>query len=70
MKDLKPCPFCGRNAGLSEFYHEERHSYPYYAEVICMRCQARVGSTGFSQTKEEAAEKAIKAWNRRVDDDK
>jgi len=66
MEQLKHCPFCGGEAGIANIYHEERQYYPYYAEAICHRCQARVGSTGFSKTAEEAERKAIEAWNRRV----
>lgn len=65
MTELKPCPFCGGKAGLSSFFYEERQHYPFYGEVICFKCQANVGSTGFSKSKEEAEDKAIEAWNRR-----
>lgn len=67
--ELKPCPFCGGKAGLTSFFHEERQHYPFYGEVICLKCQASVGSTGFSKTAEEAERKAMEAWNRRVNDE-
>ena len=64
---LKPCPFCGKERAFVDYiFHEERPYYQHYARVMCAVCQANVGSTGFSNTREEAEEKAIKAWNRRA----
>lgn len=66
MTEIKPCPFCGGKAFLSVLYHEDRPYFPYIAVVLCSKCQAKCGSTGFSNSKEEAEENAIKCWNRRV----
>lgn len=64
---LKPCPFCeGDRASMDYIIHGGRPYYKHYARVMCPFCQANVGSTSFSDTKEEAEEKAIKAWNRRA----
>lgn len=71
MTELKPCPFCGRKVAFVDYvFHKERPYYQHYAQVICAACQASVGSTGFSNTKEEAERKAIKAWNMRIEDNK
>ena len=53
---LKPCPFCGGEAGVSERYDE-------YCAVRCITCGAK---TNFSMTKKGA----IEAWNRREPMDK
>ena len=75
MPELKPCPFCGGIAAI-------KHQDVYMSKAIfvhCTKCKARVmeyfeGVHGFGdakryQTEEEATDKAIKAWNRRVGDD-
>ena len=56
MMKLKPCPFCGGEAGVSERYDE-------YCAVRCITCGAR---TNFSMTKKGA----IELWNRREPMDK
>lgn len=67
MNKLKPCPFCGKERAFVDYiFHKERPYYRHYARVMCAFCQANVGDTGFSDTREEAEEKAIKAWNRRA----
>ena len=55
-EELKPCPFCGGNAILAEINGTD----DYY--VVCEVCCA---CTDFYPK-----EKAIKAWNSRVEDDK
>lgn len=55
-KNLKPCPFCGGEAGVSERYDE-------YCAVRCITCGAK---TNFSMTKKGA----IELWNRREPIDK
>lgn len=58
--ELKPCPFCGGEAELQ--------SEPWSA-VICANCRAMSHCFPHSG-KYSSDEKAIEAWNRRVDDDK
>ena len=50
---LKPCPFCGGEGVVYGFSDYD------YRRVICKDCG---GSTEYSDTRE----KAIEAWNRRV----
>lgn len=56
---LKPCPFCGGDFVISQKVWWRRIKLPY--RVICVSCQA---SGGHRATRE----KAIEAWNRRVND--
>ena len=52
---LRPCPFCGGNAQLSEF------GWPH--SVYCIECGAKVASTlCFEKGKADATKK----WNQRV----
>ena len=55
--ELKPCPFCGREA---EVYN---HYPPFGRRVIvtvrCTKCRSNSGNWG-------RTDKAIEAWNRRV----
>lgn len=59
---LKPCPFCGGKADMSE--------YPecgvYIASVYCTGCDADM--TYWGTTRDEAAKTAMAAWNRRTGD--
>ena len=63
MDELKPCPFCG---GEGELTGEVR------AFVKCTRCRVRGNSFRFilqdEDSRNEAVESAIKAWNRRAGD--
>ena len=56
MNDLKPCPFCGGEAVID--VDPDAVRWKYYA--VCNRCCATSGLTYTPQ-------KAIEAWNRRVD---
>lgn len=61
MKDLKPCPFCGGKAWLARNAKRKiygKDEYRVGVSVYCGVCEARM----FYGTEEEA----IKAWNRRV----
>ena len=61
MTELKPCPFCGGEAELSGgCFDGESTSY-----VMCKKCASQ-GEFFFVSPKYASAEKAIKAWNRRV----
>lgn len=79
-EQLKACPFCGGLAELKEGHHPMIDNANYY-RVVCTGC----GTTGsmfldgkvlFAGelykhiSKEEAAEKAVEAWNRREQDDR
>lgn len=60
---LKPCPFCGGEAVL-ESYNARKG---FEACIQCNGCTAYVPTITYD-TEEEAIEKAIKAWNRRVNE--
>lgn len=57
MIELKPCPFCGGEAGV--FYRKQGYDAPAYG-VTCMCCSAKV----FGYSLREGAERA---WNRRAE---
>ena len=63
MAELKPCPFCGGKAFLSEvlYYCEPGRCTTQFIE--CNECHA---TTYEYNTEEEA----IEAWNRRAEDGK
>lgn len=56
-KQLKPCPFCGGKAELVDT--------GYWSSVMCEQCKAVSKSFNHSG-KHCSADKAIEAWNRRV----
>lgn len=67
--ELKPCPFCGEKKFL-EVSATERKDRPkciFTARVACLICHGQASNHGFDWTEEEAKEKAIKAWNKRVE---
>lgn len=86
MTELKPCPFCGGKAHISE--REMRYygindfgcrKIKFGAQAMCNKCRARGGVvtaiiiTDRKDTNEQfdkLDERAIEAWNRRVTDDK
>ena len=65
MAELKPCPFCG-----GEAHTAIKHGFGgRMALVICGNCEAS-GEAFYAENyfiEEKATEKAIEAWNRRVD---
>lgn len=71
MAELKNCPFCGYDADLRIYYKEGQahHNQLYcYSEpkgkeyiIKCRKCNASM--------KCSTEARAIKAWNRRVNDD-
>ena len=65
MSELKPCPFCGGMARVIEhtFYETSDFTSHSYG-VECCDCFTK--SFQFYKTEE----KAINAWNRRVDNDR
>lgn len=70
MEKLKPCPFCGGKAGLAAATHESE-----CFSVVCKSCGIIIGQ----YTKNDAGhwenlfyktpDAAVKAWNRRNDDE-
>lgn len=70
MSKLKPCPFCGSNAGVLEY---QRLSGPTLYKVVCnsRKCRGHDGAgsvgawleNGWRDSREEAAE----LWNRRAE---
>lgn len=59
MPELKPCPFCGgKDISVSKFD-------PMGILTYVASCQECFGQTGFCRTPEAA----IKAWNRRSEDE-
>ena len=59
MNKLKPCPFCG---GEAEIIEHEYVGAPNTYGCICMKCNSQ------SYQFFEQPNKAIEAWNRRVND--
>ena len=75
MGKLKPCPFCGGEAILSDV--SRGMGKPKYA-VVCTKCGASSivktpsrnrRSRYWELDKQEVMRWAVKAWNRRVNDD-
>ena len=63
QEELKPCPFCGEKAEVSSGRFDGKDT----SYVMCTRCGSR-GEFFFVSSRYASAEKAIKAWNRRVQD--
>ena len=62
MDKLKPCPFCGSEAGLFSKPNERKQSLsPLLWAVRCLRCNA-------NQFFYSSDHDAIEAWNRRASD--
>ena len=59
---LRPCPFCG---GEAEVCTDENGEY----YVSCTECFTLVGYCIDTWAEYEIEDEAIKAWNRRVNDD-
>ena len=78
MDKLKPCPFCG---GAAELTNSNAYGSPIVF-VRCAKCKARtpymwidhprMKAAGLDEstryTEEQAEAKAIEAWNRRAND--
>ena len=64
MIELKPCPFCGGEAELSEGRFDGKNT----SYVMCKRCASQ-GEFFFVSPRYASAEKAIEAWNRRMRDE-
>lgn len=82
MNKLKPCPFCGGEAKLSKVcdsYRTNPTAIIHQFQVICTNGCCITPSyksyifqdeSGEVVVRENGAEKAIEAWNRRDDDGK
>lgn len=57
--ELKPCPFCG---GKATFVYEMPQG-----TMMCRKCGARVAIFSDAYEQGDCRDKAIEAWNRRVD---
>jgi len=69
---LLPCPFCGGEAFVATVEHSKENrpnGHRFHGQIMCLKCQAVCGTTGFDETYEDATEKASKAWNRRAGKD-
>lgn len=74
MIELKPCPFCGREA---EIIAETKRNIGFTIWCECKECSAR--TEGYCPNMENPAhaiksierckEKAIESWNRRTNDE-
>lgn len=62
---LKPCPFCGNEAALSSGQFDGKET----SYVSCKTCGGR-GKFFYVSSKYASAERAIEAWNRRVQDER
>jgi len=60
-EELKPCPFCGGDAGVSEI--RARHAFSAYCSGRSHQCAVTVETAGY-----ESRERAIAAWNTRRND--
>lgn len=60
MTELKPCPFCGGTAELSEGKFDGKAT----SYVLCLKCAAR-GEFFTVSPKYASAIKAVEAWNKR-----
>lgn len=63
LTDLKPCPFCGGQAGRR--FHIDM-TYAYDECIIqCTQCKARIEIEGINELS-ELGKMAIEKWNKRV----
>jgi len=56
MEEMKPCPFCGGEAGITWDKWKDDELY------CCVECDCGV-STGVYET----ADEAVEMWNRRIE---
>ena len=80
MTELKPCPFCGGEAKFFVKYFSERGiSRGWQFGIYCFKCnltapktdyqvEVQLNELGDIVTIVDERDKAIEAWNRRVDD--
>lgn len=83
MNELKPCPFCGGKASIQQTAYgtTDNASCRLSFAIRCTKCDAtapnasgyvaiNLMSDGSLNLWNDDREKAVKAWNRRVSDDK
>ncbi len=77
MEELKPCPFCGNEVKVRKIplWYGNGHGYKdcYEFDIQCKKCGCRIDfheNDSIYRSEEKAKENAIKAWNRRMSDDK
>ena len=71
MTELKPCPFCGREA---EIIAETKRNIGFTIWCECKECSARTcpnmeNPAHAIKSIERCKEKAIESWNRRTNDE-
>lgn len=64
MTKIKPCPFCGSEAKLSNSYNERRGTF--YTKVLCMQCHAEGSPIKSANMTAETTKEAIERWNVRT----
>lgn len=71
MTELKPCPFCGMPSTELYWVITEQHEYNTLG-IFCNNCKQTVTleENEWEGDTADARRKAIKAWNRRKDDEK
>ena len=73
LNELKPCPFCGGEMlkiEVNDHGTEKRpFGFRFTAKVICLDCFASCGTHGFEHNEEAGKRMAVRAWNRRADND-
>ncbi|AWK42624.1 MULTISPECIES: Lar family restriction alleviation protein [Photorhabdus] len=67
MKEIKPCPFCGsKDVGVFRQYEDD---CPYRSSIVrCFNCDAQTAQFINDDIRRQH-EMAIKAWNKRVNND-
>ena len=65
MDELKPCPFCGSE---DVWYFEERLHIMGNAYLMGVKCR-NCGGAWISSDKRKCTNDAVRAWNRRVDNE-
>ena len=71
--ELKRCPFCGQEARLTEYVEQVGFGmYDRNHFVTCTYCRSTGRKYGIldGKNEEERIDLAIRAWNRRADDDR
>lgn len=63
MQELKPCPFCGGEARVCHFSSFVNSAFDSGYYIKCNKC----GTTGHKYF--TTMKQAIRAWNRRVEND-
>ena len=76
MEELKRCPFCGSEVELEKIplWYGNGRGYKdcYKFEIRCKKCGCRVDqpeNDSVYRSEEKAKNNAIKAWNRRANDE-